>query len=321
MRPQNDWTVRLNKQLHGHGTDTNLVDYGVIGKTVRFSSSGNRLASGCLDGSICVWNVQDLTEPIFAQGLGDDDVSSVCLDELGMLLFSSARIRKPILIWDVANGTIVQELSAHEFEVETLDFFPAQNMLASGSFDLSIVLLDLSNYQFVRRLQGHEGTINCVRFSPDGNQLASASDDHSVRIWRTSTGELLKILGGHTRRVETLQFTLDGEFLWTGGFDATLRLWCIATGLEVLCIPQPTIISAIGMPSHGRIVVVGDEYGHGRVLDARSGSLLASFSVPQQYEGIRSLEFSPQNPSLFVTGSEGPDPIRLWNVDRMELDY
>jgi WD40 repeat protein len=61
------------------------------------------------------------------------------------------------------------------------------SLLASGSWDGSIMLWDLSTDRVLGRpLVGHGDKIESVAFSPDGKLLASAGWDSRVFLWNMS---------------------------------------------------------------------------------------------------------------------------------------
>ena len=75
---------------------------------------------------------------------------------------------------------------------------PDGKLLASSSFDQSIILWDVPTGQIVKTLKGHTDAVSGIAFSPDGARLASASHDQTAKVWDVQTGREVYTLSGHT---------------------------------------------------------------------------------------------------------------------------
>jgi hypothetical protein len=77
-------------------------------------------------------------------------------------------------------------LWGHAGPVNSVAFSPDSSILASGSWDNTIVLWDVKTRKAIGEfLTGHRGEVNSVSFSPDGSILASGSRDQTVVLWDT----------------------------------------------------------------------------------------------------------------------------------------
>ena len=61
-------------------------------------------------------------------------------------------------------------------------------IVATGSYDNSIIIWDLSSGDFIRKLQKHSRGIYSVAFSPDSKYLATGSYDKTSIIWDPNSG-------------------------------------------------------------------------------------------------------------------------------------
>ncbi len=114
-------------------------------------------------------------------------------------------------------------LRGHQSRVESVNFSPHEDILASASYDGTVRIWNIFGEE-LQILNGHTESVNCVVFSPDGGLIASGSSDNTVRIWNLS-GEELQVLRGHNKSVHDISFSPDGKTIASTSFDNTIRLW------------------------------------------------------------------------------------------------
>lgn len=89
-----------------------------------------------------------------------------------------------VIIWDVAQGKVVQELPRHAHRSVSVAWSPDGKHLACGSMHGALVLFDLTMKPPKKHiLHGHEKDLWGVGFTPDSRRIYSASRDGSVRVW------------------------------------------------------------------------------------------------------------------------------------------
>jgi hypothetical protein len=129
----------------------------------------------------------------------------------------------------------------------------------------------------IRRFEGHIGSVMGVDLSGDGSRAVSGSWDKTVRVWDLARGE-------------------------------ELRCFCERDGID-----QP--ISCVALSRNGRLALAGGQ-GKGTVWlwDVDTGEERWRHAVPAfgDWDGARSLAFSPDGRYALVGGSDGV--ARLWQV-------
>ncbi len=211
-------------------------------KDIAFDADGALLATASSDGDVRIWNVQtgDLIEPLMGH---TDEVYGIAFvpqskSPPGMVLLASAGLDGRIIIWDIAGGVALREIS-WPVPVHDVAFSADGRFMASGAQDNLVVLWDITaddvgQWVPLYRLVGHTGWVRKVEFSPDGRTLASSSWDNTARLWDTVAGRAIQSLAGSKSWVYGLAFAPDGRTLVTSGADAFGRIWNVANEQELV---------------------------------------------------------------------------------------
>ncbi len=195
--------------------------------SLAFSPDERMLASGSLDGSIKLWDVESCA----LLWSGWHTKGSTCLafaPDGGML--ASAGLDATVRLWDAKLGTPLENV-LHPGAVFSLAWSPHGRLLASGDFAGTIRRWERQPSgpaRCVQTLWGHSNWVRGLAFAPDGSLLASASWDGSVKLWEVGEAgshHLRQTLEGQTERVQALAWSPDGHRLASGSFDHTIRLW------------------------------------------------------------------------------------------------
>ena len=135
--------------------------------SVAFSPNGQRLATGGVNGEVCLWRVADGQQLMIFQG-HTDWVWSVAFSPDGHTLASGSD-DGTIRLWRVDTGRCVSILQGHTQRLRSVAFSPNGQVLASSSEDQTVKLWDVSSSQCLKTLKGHTDWVNSVVFSPDGS--------------------------------------------------------------------------------------------------------------------------------------------------------
>ena len=119
-------------------------------------------------------------------------------------------------------------------------------------------------------------------------------------------------LDGNPAPVGTAAFSRDGTRIVTSSYLST-EIWDAATGKRVRKLDATETASAALSPDGSRIVTAGDDH-KGRLWDARTGRLLATFDHADK---LQSATFSPDGARIVTTGDNGI--AKLWDATTMQL--
>lgn len=247
----------------------------------------SRLAVACDDGMIKLWRIADsgLSEPI---------------------------------------NTAEEEFSAHLDKIYFIKFHPlAQNVLASGSYDMTVRIWNLSNTSENIVLEGHTEHIFSFAWSPCGVYCATVSKDGKIRIYnpRKGTSPIHTGKGPVGSRGARVVWALEGSFIVVTGFDKVSERQIMVYKANDLSAPLNTVgldvSPAILMPFY-------DEDSSTLFLTGKGDSTIYAYEVTEEAPYIcplshhrcstlhQGLSFLPKN-ECDVSNVEFAKALRLTN--------
>ena len=157
--------------------------YSVI-ESVAFSPDGKLLASGGIDNTVRLWDVQKRKE-IFIREPGQSEwgsIFAVAFSPDGKILVSAGS--EGIHLWVVAEHKLIGTLIEEEY-VKTLAFSPDGRFLAAGA-GRKIRVWDMKSLAELTTFEGSAPQITSLAFGSDGKTLIAGSWDGVIRVWDTS---------------------------------------------------------------------------------------------------------------------------------------
>ncbi len=278
--------------------------------SIDFSPDERRLASGSLDGSVKLWDIESsalLWSDWQAKG-------TLCLAFAphGRLLASGGDDAR-VHLWDLHSGTPLETLP-HPGAVFALAWSPDGRRLASGDFAGTIRIWQrqpTGPARCMQTLSEHSNWVRGLAFAPDGSRLASASWDGTVKLWDLASGRCLETLSGHTERLHCLAWSPDGGTLASGSFDHTIRLWEVQEGhARAVLQGHSAIVYGLAFTPDSRHLLSGSDDGTLRLWDVESAQcvrVLQGFAA-----SLYDIAWSPDGTQLASAGSE--TVVSIWEV-------
>jgi len=278
--------------------------------SIAFSPDERTLASGSLDGSVKLWDVES-GAPLWTVG-PINGLLSLAFAPDGRTLASGGN-ETTIRLWDAKLGTALADLP-HPGAVFSLAWSADGCLLASGGFDGHIRLWQrqpTGPALCVQTLSRHSNLVRGLAFAPDGSRLASASWDSSVKLWELESGRCLQTLVGHTARVQALAWSPDGGTLASGGSDHTIRLWDAHQGNARAALQGHTAdVYGLTFTPDSRHLLSGSDDGTLRLWEVERGE---SLRVLQGYAAaLYDVAWSPDGTQLASAGWD--TVVSLWEV-------
>jgi WD40 repeat protein/transcriptional regulator with XRE-family HTH domain len=281
--------------------------------SIAFSPDERRLASGSLDNSLKLWDVE--SRALLWTGWQTNGPNCLAFAPDGSLL-ASGGFDATVRLWDARSGTPLEELP-HPGVVFSLAWSPDGRLLASGDFAGTIRLWQrqpTGPARCVQTLVGHSNWVRGLAFAPDGSRLASASWDGTVKLWEvgeTGSGRGLQTLVGHTEKVQCVAWSPDGGTLASGSFDHTIRLWNGQEGSARVALQgHSAVVNGLAFTPDSRSLLSGSGDGTLRLWDVERGE---SLRVIQGYTAsLYDLDWSPEGTRLASAGAD--TLVTLWEV-------
>ncbi|ENN74720.1 hypothetical protein YQE_08702, partial [Dendroctonus ponderosae] len=134
-----------------------------------------------------------------------------------------------VKLWRIPDNGLLEptneperEFNAHSDKIYFLRFHPtAKDVLASGSYDMTIKLWDLTTMSDQITLKGHTDQIFSFSWAPCGTQCATVCKDGKLRVFqpRKSDGPIREGKGPEGNRGARIVWALDGRYIVMMGFD------------------------------------------------------------------------------------------------------
>ncbi|MFX1512649.1 MAG: hypothetical protein ACFFCQ_08690 [Promethearchaeota archaeon] len=216
-------TIRLWNVTNGNLTECNTqIDYYKSVSSVVFSPSNNTLASGCTDGVIRFWDVQNGDELKNISAHDNQGVSSIVFSPDGTKLASGGYDGR-VKLW---NATHEKLLNKSQDPISSVVFSPDGTKLAWSSWDATIRVWNVtSGGEMYPPLTEHNLEVYSVVFSPNGAILASGDKNGIIKVWNVNNGEEIQSLKGHDERIGTVCFSHDGTELVSGDENGIIKFW------------------------------------------------------------------------------------------------
>ncbi|XP_060172046.1 uncharacterized protein LOC132603144 [Lycium barbarum] len=260
-----------------------LEDHTDSVSSLAFSSDGQLLASGSVDGHIRVWDTTSDSLKGKLEGPGGE-IEWVRWHPRRHVVLAGAEY-SAVLMW---NDGIQDDmwrwflLSGHGGSVTSGGFTPDGKFICTGSDDATLRIWDAECgrcIHAVRLWQGDSTTkgLNCLTISLDSTRALTGSEDGSAHIVNIITGKVVTSLSEHTQRIICAGFSASGSWAATGGMDNKLIIWDLHTpSPRSTCEHEAGVLCLLWL-GKSSYVATGCVDGKVRIWDSRSGECVRTF--------------------------------------------
>jgi len=301
----------------------------------RFDPTGQHIASGSMDRSICeeqahprdkikmlislfinlvLWNTYGPCENYGVLTGHKGAVLDLHWSRDSRMIYS-ASADMTVASWDLETGLRIRKHVGHEEVINCLDVSRrGQELLLSGSDDGCIGIWDPRQKAAVDYIET-DFPITAVALAEQGHEIYSGGIDNDIKVWDARKMEVVYTMTGHGDTITSLVVSPDSQTLLSNSHDSTVRTWDIRPFAPVDRAMQTydgapagfekNLIRASWSPK-------GDKIGAGSgdrtvvIWDTRSAKLL--YKLPGHKGTVNDVRFSPtEEPiSTYYFHSWGP---------------
>ncbi|HEX5748299.1 MAG TPA: pentapeptide repeat-containing protein [Archangium sp.] len=319
---------------------------------VAISPDGERVAGGCADGKVILWELAS-GKLLRSTQAHEDEIIEVMFSPDGRML-ATASDDGTARLWDAHADTLLRTLDGHGKAVMTVAFSPDGLLLATGSEDAVIIIWEITQGTLIRTLRGHRSSVIWLAFNPrSSQQLASGSEDGTLRIWNVSDGIETTHFDTNQGAVNSMAFNgtylaavtaRDRLLVWNSETSTVVRNIALqsqegvvtflpgsvsgivfaasgtlsiehldGSGVGALRVSIPWVLDTVFMPDGN--AVIGCEDGTIWIWDTRTGE--CRLSVQTGHDDMIGLAVSPDGKRLVTAAIYGA--VQMWSLETGEM--
>ena len=333
------WPIDVNRHDTFSPDGHPLVGHNDTVWALAFSKDGKNLASGSLDGTVRLWDVDLRHERLPIKG-HTGGIKALAYTEDNRIRACGTGLDGILRFWDAGTGGQLSLVLEHAGLTEAVTFSSDGGTLASGGSetgaidieDARTILLsdvskllnnDLANNSLLHSLTGNRDGITAIALSASvrgsaspetPKTLACGGKDAKIHLLDVATGRELTTLTGSTSTVTALTFSPDNKMLFSGEASGIVRVWDAHTGEKIddFTRSDNNAITALAFSPRYRFLAIADEIGKIQLFDFARRSRIDKLT--SHTRKITVLIFSENEPTL-VSGSED-GTILLWDLRR-----
>ncbi|XP_065315199.1 cleavage stimulation factor subunit 1-like [Gordionus sp. m RMFG-2023] len=182
-------------------------------RVVHFSPDGDLIATGSLDTSIKILNVDKI-------------------------MMRSAPNTQEILQQNSENHPVIRTLYDHIGEVTSLQFHPTAPIIISGSKDCTIKVFDYSKptlKKAIKYIQECE-PVNTISLHTSGDYILVGTNHPTLRLYNLATSQCYvspQPLDQHTQALNSIMYNYESRIYVTSADDGDIKIW---DGISNRCI-------------------------------------------------------------------------------------
>ncbi|KAI0244836.1 U3 snoRNP protein [Massospora cicadina] len=267
---------------------------------VEFAKGGQIVLSASRDGTVRAFdllryrNFRTFTTPEPVQ------LSCLAVDPSGELVCAGSIDTFEVFVWSMQSGKLLEVLAGHTGPVSCMAFSPADNLIATGSWDKTVRVWDVfGRGRHVEMLQ-IDSEVLALAYRPDGAQLAVASLNGQVTFWNPAEG-------AQTGSIEARDDIAGGRL-----------------ASDLTRVPRGTYFNSLGYTCDGNCIIAGGDTKFVCIYDTATAVLIRKFQISRNrslngtQEKLNSSQMTEAGPlSLIDDVSDDPAVAKRYGRDTL----
>ena len=224
--------------------------------SLMFSPDGTKLVSG---------NPTKLWDVTTKRNIVNIDGNNAVFSHDGTMLAYGLGVN--VQLWDVATRNNINTFEGHPVGALSLAFSPDDTLLASGSYDGSMIVWDVATGNKIGTFEGYKHTdgVLSLEFSPDGTLLASGSYDGSIGLWDVVRRNNITSFkeDGFEPIIYSVAFSPDGTILASGRGNVigNVKLWDVTSKRNIATYHHLFDVTSVKFSHDGTILASASRDG------------------------------------------------------------
>lgn len=204
-------------------------DHSAIATSAAYFPDGKRVAVGCRDGSVALWNLA--TDAVEVTKLSHpDEVCCIAVSPDGTKLLAGC-LNGAGRLWNLKTGEPLGPEIKHDKRIAAVAFTLNGELAVTGSWDQTSRYYSSETGALIRQTS-HPGWIMDLTMNPDGQTLTLCDERLAVNVREIATGKEVRKFAGQ-QISDGMAVSRDGRLLVMGARDNTFRLFDFQTGQPI----------------------------------------------------------------------------------------
>jgi len=298
----NPFYVPCAVSLRKHKNEILDIDISSDNKILVSSSNG--------DGLVRFWNMETQKELFNINDRNNTHIQSIKFSPDNKLLALASGDN--ISLWDIKKRKKIYTLKGHTSTVNSIQFSPNGDFLASGSLDSSIRIWDIKNKKEISKLVNDRFSISSVKFI-DNNTLVSTSSVN-IELWDLKKMKLIKSISTTMDGFESIDISKDKKFLALGG--RILKVKDLKSNKIIFQSKRDirAMINSVKFSPNGKILASCSSRGNIELWNIKLRKKIAVLNG--HTKSVNDVEFSKDGLTLISASDD--KSIRFWDISNIE---
>jgi len=212
------------RELNGHSKKVH---------SVAWNSTGKKLASGSVDETARIWNLETGGKDVELRG-HTASVDQLCWDPTNPDRLATASCDKTVRVWDTKSAKCMHMIETSGENIN-ICWSPNGMHIIVGNKDDQLCIIETSKFKIIKK-QEFPDEVNEISWNNEGNLFFLTTGSGMVDIVRYPPPPEFKPvyrLQAATSNAFCIDFSRNGKYFAVGGADALVTLW---DARELVCV-------------------------------------------------------------------------------------